>query len=98
RPVDPFDALAQDLQVLLEQRPSRLFQTVESLLVHKAYAHCRDNQVQAAKLLGVTRNTLRTLLKRHGLLSDTASSEREAVSLSSVRDSVAPSGANVATH
>jgi sigma-54-specific transcriptional regulator len=98
RPVDPLVTLAQTLQTLLEQRPPRLFQTVESLLVHRAYAHCRDNQVQAAKLLGVTRNTLRTLLKRHGLLSDPASPEHEAVSLPSQRDSVAPNGATVATH
>ena len=68
--VAPLELLAQALQALLEQRQPRLFELIESLLVRRAFSHSRDNQVQAAKLLGVTRNTLRTLLKRHGLLKD----------------------------
>jgi sigma-54-specific transcriptional regulator len=46
--------------------------------VRQAFHHCRENQVQTARLLGITRNTLRTLLKRHGLLAgapDTAADE-----------------------
>jgi sigma-54-specific transcriptional regulator len=73
--VAPLDLLAQALQSLLEQRQPRLFELIESLLVRRAFSHSRDNQVQAAKLLGVTRNTLRTLLKRHGLLRDDTSAE-----------------------
>ncbi|MBC7992484.1 MAG: sigma-54-dependent Fis family transcriptional regulator [Rhizobacter sp.] len=77
-PVAPLDLLAQALQLLLEQRQPRLFERIESLLVHGAFSHSRDNQVQAAKLLGVTRNTLRTLLKRHGLLRDDTAVELRA--------------------
>jgi len=42
------------------------------MLVRRAFSRCHDNQVRTARLLGITRNTLRTLLKRHGLLSDAA--------------------------
>ncbi|MBL0728569.1 sigma-54-dependent Fis family transcriptional regulator [Piscinibacter sp. HJYY11] len=98
RPSGPYDALAQALQALLEQRPAGIFQTVESLLVRRAYAQCRDNQVQAAKLLGVTRNTLRTLLKRHGLLRDNqGDDDPRAGTHGPARDPVG-SAATAATH
>jgi sigma-54-specific transcriptional regulator len=53
-----------------------LFHAVEALLVRRAFSRCRDNQVQTARLLGVTRNTLRTLLKRHGMLGDVGDDAR----------------------
>jgi sigma-54-specific transcriptional regulator len=59
------DALAE----LLAAGGEALFETVESTLVHAAFAHSGRNQVRAAKLLGITRNVLRTQLKRHGLLT-----------------------------
>jgi sigma-54-specific transcriptional regulator len=55
---------------LLHESAPQLMHGVEEALVRAAYAHVSDNQVQAARTLGVTRNTLRTLLKRHGLLAD----------------------------
>ena len=70
-PPDPLQALREALETLMERRHPNIFQAVEALIVKIGYAHTRDNQVQAAKLLGVTRNTLRTLLKRHGLMRDT---------------------------
>ena len=45
---------------------------MEGRLVRQAFERCRENQVQAARRLGVTHNTLRTLLKRHGLLGAAA--------------------------
>jgi len=63
-------SLTRALDGLIGSAQAELFRTVESTLVHQAFAHCRNNQVRTAKLLGVTRNTLRTLLKRHGLLAD----------------------------
>ena len=57
---------------LLRDPPQRLFQHVEETLVRAAYSHCAENQVQTARLLGITRNTMRTLLKRFGLLSSSA--------------------------
>lgn len=62
------DRLAVALQALFEARGPRLFLAVEQALVSGAYAHCTRNQVQTARLLGISRNTLRTLLRRHGLL------------------------------
>jgi sigma-54 dependent transcriptional regulator len=70
-PQRPLDALEQALDGAMDARRADLFHAVEGLLVKQAYARCRDNQVQTARLLGITRNTLRTLLKRHGLLGDT---------------------------
>jgi sigma-54-specific transcriptional regulator len=64
----PAGLLAAALQALLHAPPPRLFHAVEEALVRAAYDHCADNQVQTARLLGITRNTLRTLLKRFGLI------------------------------
>jgi len=57
------------LRRLLVDATPHLHQTLEELLVREAFAHCSDNQVRTARALGVSRNTLRTLLKRHGLLA-----------------------------
>ena len=56
---------------LLKQGGDGLFDTVESALVHAAFERAHHNQVRTAKVLGVTRNMVRTLLKRHGLLAST---------------------------
>jgi sigma-54-specific transcriptional regulator len=60
------------LREVLLQRMNRaepgLFDTVEATLVKTAFEFCHGNQVQTAHLLGLSRNVLRTLLKRHGLL------------------------------
>lgn len=45
-----------------------LFHHIEKHVVEEAYRHCGSNQVRAAALLGISRNVLRTLLRRHGLL------------------------------
>jgi sigma-54-specific transcriptional regulator len=45
-----------------------LFNQVEETLVKTAYEFCAGNQVHTARRLGLSRNALRTLLKRHGLL------------------------------
>ena len=84
------DAALQPLQdafdTLLRARHPGLFHAVEQALVRAAYARTGENQVQAARLLGITRNTLRTLLKRFGLLAESAAngaiqSEANAVAL-----------------
>ena len=45
-----------------------LFDSVEETLVRTAYARCNNNQVQTARVLGISRNILRTHLKRFGLI------------------------------
>jgi sigma-54-specific transcriptional regulator len=76
-PAAPTQRLLEVIQVLLNEVTPDLFETVEETLVRAAFAHAGDNQVRAARMLGVTRNTLRTLLKRYGLLG--ASPEPEPV-------------------
>jgi DNA-binding NtrC family response regulator len=49
--------------------PSSLLEKIEKILVQKALAETRGNQVQAAKLLGVSRNTLRNRMDKYNLAS-----------------------------
>jgi DNA-binding NtrC family response regulator len=60
--------IASQLQRSFAAPGASLFDDLERLIVTEAYQHCGNNQVQTALLLGITRNVLRTLLKRHGLL------------------------------
>jgi sigma-54-specific transcriptional regulator len=66
---DPLVALERAVDALMDSRHPQLLSAIEGLVVRLGFARCHDNQVQTARLLGVTRNTLRTLLKRHGLLA-----------------------------
>jgi sigma-54-specific transcriptional regulator len=63
-------ALVSAIRGLLQSGQPDLYQTVERALVAEAFARSGENQVQAARALGITRNTLRTLLKRHGMLNE----------------------------
>lgn len=70
-PDDPMSIIALQLRRLFnEQGDGPHFEKLESLIVHQAFAYVRSNQVHGAALLGISRNVMRTLLKRHGLLSD----------------------------
>lgn len=72
-PGSPLEIIAAQLRQLFVDPGSALFEELEGLIVTEAYHRCGHNQVQSAALLGVTRNVVRTLLKRHGLLSDEGS-------------------------
>jgi DNA-binding NtrC family response regulator len=69
-PASPLEAIAAQLRRWFEEPGESLFDDLERLMVLEAYRHCGSNQVQSAALLGISRNVLRTLLKRHGLLQD----------------------------
>jgi DNA-binding NtrC family response regulator len=69
-PASPLEAIAAQLRRSFEDPGESLFDDLERLIVVEAYQHCGNNQVQSAALLGISRNVLRTLLKRHGLLQD----------------------------
>jgi DNA-binding protein Fis len=58
------DGLAAHSHQLFDRRPEQLVENLESLLVERALEFCSGNQVHTAKLLGITRNVLRTYLKR----------------------------------
>ena len=68
-PADARARLGTLFDELLREGSDGLFDAVEHSLVHAAFEHAQRNQVRSAKALGVTRNMVRTLLKRHGLLA-----------------------------
>jgi len=71
----PFEAIKAALAELYRTEDANLFHDLEGLIVDDAYRHCRFNQVQTASLLGISRNILRTLLKKHGLLAQASRSQ-----------------------
>jgi DNA-binding NtrC family response regulator len=54
-----------------------LLRDVERRLVEDAFQYCDSNQVRTAELLGVSRNVVRTLLKRYGLITEPRDAEVE---------------------
>lgn len=64
-------ALGNYFQDLGDQRPSDLYRRVldqvEPPLLEKVMVHTRGNQSRAADILGISRGTLRTKLKRYGM-------------------------------
>jgi sigma-54 dependent transcriptional regulator len=64
----PRDALRRAVQGLLESGDPALFDNIEREVINAAYEFCHRNQVRTAALLGVTRNVLRTHLKRFDML------------------------------
>ncbi|HEY8876053.1 MAG TPA: sigma-54 dependent transcriptional regulator [Roseateles sp.] len=62
------EVLERVFERLFDEAPQALHTRVESALIRAAYRHCHHNQVHTAALLGITRNVLRTHLKRLDLL------------------------------
>ena len=54
---------------LLHDPPSGLHGQLEAMLLRAAYVHHGHNQVVTARALGLSRHTLRTLMRRHGMLA-----------------------------
>jgi sigma-54-specific transcriptional regulator len=69
----PFDAIAQQLRRLFAGPAPDLYLHLEELIFRQAFDACGRNQVQTARLLGISRNVLRTQLKQFGLIGDSAS-------------------------
>lgn len=72
----PLDLISAELQRLFQEPPHRLHERLEELTVRQAFTFCKNNQVHTAKLLGISRNSLRRLLKQFGLLQSEPSSSR----------------------
>jgi transcriptional regulator with PAS, ATPase and Fis domain len=69
----PLDIIAAQLRRLFKQGgDDAYFDNLESLIVHESFNYSNHNQVHTAALLGISRNVMRTLLKRHGLLRDSS--------------------------
>ena len=62
------EKLAALLRASLQGKQEILFEDVEATVVCVVFDACQRNQVQTARLLGLSRNVMRTLLKRHGLI------------------------------
>jgi transcriptional regulator with PAS, ATPase and Fis domain len=59
------DHVADAFRKCFELPGISLFNDIERRLVQDAYLYCDSNQMRTAALLGVTRNVVRTLLRRH---------------------------------
>lgn len=62
--------IAVHLDRLFDSPHPQLLADLESLVIHQAMEYCHGNQVHTAKLLGISRNVLRTYLKRFGLIAE----------------------------
>ena len=60
-----FEALVGEL---IAAGDPRLFDSLEESLVRTVFGWCSQNQVHSARVLGITRNILRTQLKRFGMI------------------------------
>lgn len=56
----------QALVELFDQELPNLFERIEDLVLKTAYRHCSQNQLQTARLLGISRNVVRARLIRSG--------------------------------
>jgi aliphatic sulfonates family ABC transporter substrate-binding protein len=65
---DPLDAA---LSQLFEQNLPNLHDHIESAVMRAAYRYCHNNQLQTARLLGVSRNVVRARLIQFGEIAGT---------------------------
>lgn len=63
------DALCSALRILFENNSGNLYEQVEHALLRTAYLHCERNQLQTARLLGISRNVVRARLIQYGELA-----------------------------
>ncbi|RQS58571.1 sigma-54-dependent Fis family transcriptional regulator [Burkholderia sp. Bp8963] len=63
------DALEQALRSLFDEAHENLFEQIEDTVMRVAFEFSHRNQIQAAKLLGISRNVLRARLIRAGQIT-----------------------------
>ena len=61
--------LEKALLALYEEHHDALFERIEATVMQSAYEFCHRNQIQAARLLGISRNVIRARLIQQGLIS-----------------------------
>jgi sigma-54-specific transcriptional regulator len=64
----PLARLEAVIEDLIQEGTQDLYAKLEETLVRTAFAWCDQNQVQTARVLGITRNIVRTQLKRFGMI------------------------------
>lgn len=62
------DEFERALHALFEQQRDELFEHIEEVVMRTAYEYCHQNQVQAARLLGISRNIMRARLIKIGAI------------------------------
>jgi sigma-54 dependent transcriptional regulator len=67
-PAQPFDRLRDALVAVLEEGRPNLNAEIEAAVITTAYEFCHRNQVQTARLLGISRNIVRAKLMQCGEL------------------------------
>jgi sigma-54-specific transcriptional regulator len=67
-PAQPFEALREALLAVFEDGRPNLYAEIETAITRAAYEFCHHNQVQTARLLGISRNIVRAKLTRCGEL------------------------------
>ncbi|HWK49428.1 MAG TPA: hypothetical protein VNR40_06045, partial [Steroidobacter sp.] len=75
----PLDLISLQLQRLFSEPPANLHRRLEELIIQRAFTFCGQNQVHTARLLGMSRNVLRKLLKRFGLIHNEPDTEFDAL-------------------
>lgn len=66
----PLEIIEQQLYRLFSNPGENLLEDLQELITRTAFNHTRYNQVRCAQLLGISRNVVRTLLKRYQLIDD----------------------------
>jgi DNA-binding NtrC family response regulator len=79
------DGIGAALQACFAEPGNNLFRDIERRLVEDAFRHCNENQVRTAELLGISRNVVRTLLKRYGLLTEADTSLADPIDVDALR-------------
>jgi sigma-54-specific transcriptional regulator len=69
---NPRERLTALVGEMIDSAEPALFDTVEDVVLRTAFSRCQHNQVQTARVLGISRNILRTHLKRAGLIGGEA--------------------------
>jgi two-component system nitrogen regulation response regulator GlnG len=63
----PVSSQGTTIEDIFEKQAGQVFTAIERIVVAKALKLSHHNQVQAARLLGISRNVLRDRMKRYGL-------------------------------
>jgi sigma-54-specific transcriptional regulator len=66
---DPLELIAVQLDRLFAEPVPALYEKIEELILRRSFAHTGNNQLQTARVLDISRNVLRTQLKRFGLIA-----------------------------
>jgi DNA-binding NtrC family response regulator len=75
------EALSSLLVRMFREPHARLLSDLERQIIAEAFKFASENQVRTAALLGISRNVLRTLLRKHGLFMSRSGKPRGARSL-----------------